>query len=174
MRQIAATIGLGPTRSIFNIMMLTFEDFPPGHFGTFGPRRVTREEILAFAAEFDPQPMHLDEAAAQRSMLKGLSASGWHLCAIMMRMMFDGFIGRTASLGSPGVNEVRWLAPLRPDDVLSLDVEVAEARISRSRPESGIVTFKGVVRNAAGQALCDMVSPIMVQRRGLPAVEQAG
>ena len=87
-------------------MTLTFEDFPPGHFGTFGPRRVTREEILAFAAEFDPQPMHLDEEAASRSMLKGLSASGWHLCSIMMRMMFDGFIGRTASLGSPGVNEI--------------------------------------------------------------------
>ena len=107
---------------------LTFEDFPPGHFGTFGPRHVTREEILAFAAEFDPQPMHLDEAAANASMLKGLSGSGWHLCSIMMRMMFDGFIGRTASLGSPGVNEMRWLAPLRPGDDLTLDVEVAEAQ----------------------------------------------
>src|ERR1700692_611159 len=83
-------------------MTLTFEDYPLGHFGTFGPRHVTREEILAFAAEFDPQPMHLDEEAAKRSMLKGLSASGWHLCSIMMRMMFDGYIGRTASLGSPG------------------------------------------------------------------------
>ena len=84
------------------------------------------------------------------SMLKGLSGSGWHLCSIMMRMMFDGFIGRTASLGSPGVNELRWLAPLRPGDDLTLDVEVAEARVSRSRPETGIVTFKGMVRNAAG------------------------
>ena len=68
----------------------------------------------------------------------------------MMRMMFDGFIGRTASLGSPGVNEMRWLAPLRPGDDLTLDVDVAEARVSRSRPETGIVTFKGTVRNAAG------------------------
>ena len=110
------------------VMTLTFEDFPPGHFGTFGPRRVTREEILAFAAEFDPQPMHLDEEAASRSMLKGLSGSGWHLCSIMMRMMFDGFIGRTASLGSPGVNELRWLAPLRPGDDLMLDIDVAEAQ----------------------------------------------
>ena len=143
-------------------MTLSFEDFPPGHFGTFGPRRVTREEILAFAAEFDPQPMHLDEEAAKRSMLKGLSGSGWHLCSIMMRMMFDGFIGRTASLGSPGVNELRWLAPLRPGDDLMLDIDVAEARVSRSRPDTGIVTFKGVVRNAAGQALCEMVSPIIV------------
>ena len=86
--------------------------------------------------------MHLDEEAASRSMLKGLSGSGWHLCSIMMRMMFDGFIGRTASLGSPGVNELRWLAPLRPGDDLTLDVEVVEARVSRSRPETGIVTFK--------------------------------
>jgi acyl dehydratase len=146
-------------------MTLTFDDFPPGRFGTFGPRHVTREEILAFAAEFDPQPMHLDEAAASRSMLQGLSGSGWHLCAIVMRMMFDGFIGETASLGSPGVNELRWLAPLRPGDDLMLDVDVIEARVSRSRPETGIVTFECGARNAAGQALCKMVSPIMVRRR---------
>src|SRR5450432_4339179 len=146
-------------------MTLAFEDFPPGHFGSYGPRRVTREEMLAFAAEFDPQPMHLDEEAAKRSMLKGLSGSGWHLCAIMMRMMFDGYIGRTASLGSPGVNELRWLAPFRPGDDLTLDVEVTEARVSRSRRETGIVTFKCSVRNAAGQRLCDWTSPIIVQRR---------
>ena len=144
---------------------LTFEDFKPGHFGRFGPRRVTRAEMLAFAAEYDPQPMHLDEEAAKRSMLKGLSGSGWHLCSILMRMMFDGFIGRTESLGSPGVNELRWLAPLRPDDELTLDIEVAEARRSRSRPETGIVTFKGTVRNAAGVALCEIVTPIIVKRR---------
>lgn len=144
---------------------LTFEDFKPGHFGTFGPRHVTREEILAFAAEYDPQPMHLDEAAAQASMLKGLSGSGWHMCSILMRMMFDGFIGRTASMGSPGVDELRWLAPLRPGDDLTVDIEVSQARVSRSRPETGIVTFKSVVRNAAGVALCEMVSPIIVRRR---------
>jgi acyl dehydratase len=156
------------------MMMLAFEDFPPGHFGQFGPRRVTRAEMLAFAAEFDPQPMHLDEEAASRSMLKGLSGSGWHLCSIMMRMMFDFYIGRTASLGSPGVNELRWLAPLRPDDELMLDVEVAEARVSRSRPETGIVTFRSIVRNAAGEVLCEMVSPILVRRREAIAAEQAG
>jgi acyl dehydratase len=144
---------------------IVFEDFKLGHFGQFGPHRVTREEILAFAAEFDPQPMHLDEEEASRSMLKGLSGSGWHLCSVMMRMMFDGFIGRTASLGSPGVNELRWLAPLRPGDELMLDVDVTEARVSRSRPATGIVTFKAVVSNAAGQALCEMVSPIIVRRR---------
>jgi acyl dehydratase len=146
-------------------MTLTFDDFQPGRFGTFGPRHVTREEILGFAAEFDPQPMHLDEDVASRSMLKGLSGSGWHLCSIVMRMMFDGFIGNTASLGSPGVNEMRWLAPLRPGDDLMLDVDVVEARISRSRPDTGIVTVKCAVRNAAGEVLCVMVSPIMVRRR---------
>jgi acyl dehydratase len=156
----------------FGLMTLTFEDFRPGRLGSFGPRHVTREEILAFAAEFDPQPMHLDEAAASRSMLKGLSGSGWHLCSIMMRMMFDGFIGRTESLGSPGVNEVRWIAPLRPGDDLMLDADVVEARISRSRPETGIVTFKSTVRNASGQALCEMVSPILVRRREGAAVAE--
>jgi acyl dehydratase len=152
---------------------LFFEDFSLGHLGRFGPRRVTREEMLAFAAEFDPQPMHLDEAAASRSMLKGLSGSGWHLCSIVMRMMFDGFIGRTVSLGSPGVNELRWLAPFRPGDEIMLDVEVAELRVSRSRPSTGIVTFKMVASNAAGQALCEMVSPIIVRRRNEPATGQA-
>jgi acyl dehydratase len=156
------------------MMTLTFEDFPIGRFGSFGPRHVSREEILAFAAEFDPQPMHLDEEAASRSMLKGLSGSGWHLCSIMMRMMVDGFIGRTASLGSPGVSELRWLAPLRPGDDLMLDVEVLEARVSRSRPETGIVTVRNVARNAAGLALCEMVSPLMMARRADAATGKAG
>ena len=146
-------------------MTLTFEDFPPGRLGTFGPHHVSREDILAFAAEFDPQPMHLDEEAAKRSMLNGLAGSGWHLCSLMMRMMFDGFIGRTASMGSPGVNEVRWLAPLRPGDDLLLDIDVTEARLSKSRPATGIVTFKATVRNAGGEMLCEMVTPIIVRRR---------
>ncbi|WP_425906007.1 MaoC family dehydratase [Nitrobacter sp. TKz-YC02] len=146
-------------------MTLTFEDFPLGHFGTFGPRHVSRDEIIAFASEFDPQPMHLDEAAAKHTMLRGLSGSGWHLCSLMMRMMFDGYIGRTASLGSPGVDEVRWLSPLRPDDDLMLDVDVTAARASRSRPEMGIVTFAMRMRNASGQVLLEAVSPIMIRRR---------
>jgi acyl dehydratase len=152
-------------------MKLTFEDFKPGRFGSFGPRHVTREEILAFAAEYDPQPMHLDEEAARHSMLKGLAGSGWHLCSIMMRMLFDGFIGRTASLGSPGVNELRWLAPFRPGDDLTLDVDVAEARVSKSRPATGIVTFRATMRNAAGLTLCDMTTPIIVERRAGAAAD---
>src|SRR5205085_948497 len=147
--QSAATIG--PRLPLTTLMTLTFEDFPPGRLGTFGPRHVTREEMLAFAAEFDPQPMHLDEEAAKASMLQGLSGSGWHLCSIMMRMMFDGFIGRTVSMGSPGVNELRWLAPLRPGDDLMLEVDVSEARLSKSRPEPGTGTLTGAARNARGE-----------------------
>ena len=166
-------------------MTLAFEDFPVGHFGTFGPRHVTREEIIAFASEFDPQPMHLDEAAAERSMLRGLSGSGWHLSSLMMRMLFDGFIGRTASLGSPGVDELRWMSPLRPGDDLTLQRLVVDAVLtlpesqreglaasalpaelgSGSRPETGIVTFKMKVRNASGQTLVEATSPIIVKRR---------
>jgi acyl dehydratase len=146
-------------------MKLTFEDFSLGRFGTFGPRHVTREEIIDFAIEFDPQPMHLDEAAGRDSMLKGLAGSGWHLCALMMRMLCDGFMGRTASLGSPGVNELRWLVPLRPGDDLTLDVDVLEARVSKSRPETGLVTFKSTARNAAGVVMCEMVSVLIVSRR---------
>ena len=106
-------------------------------------------------------------------MLKGLSGSGWHLCSIMMRMMFDGYIGRTASLGSPGVNELRWLAPFRPGDDLMLDVDVAEARVSRSRPETGIVTFKarGPQRGRAGAVRNGVADH---RRRRAAAAAQAG
>jgi acyl dehydratase len=150
-------------------MTLTFDDFQPGHFGTYGPRHITREEIIAFAAEYDPQPMHLDEAAADASLLKGLAGSGWHMCSLMMRMIFDGFLHDTASMGSPGVNEMRWLAPFRPGDDLMLDVEVLEARPSQSRPSTGIVTFKCSTRNAAGQAVAEMIVPIIIGRAAVTA-----
>lgn len=144
---------------------LFFEDFAPGHLGRFGPRHVTRDEIIEFAREFDPQPMHLDEAAAQASMLKGLAGSGWHICAIVMRMVYDAFIHRTASLGSPGVNETKWLAPFRPGDDLMLDVDVADARLSQSRPGTGIVTFRMSAANGSGP-VCEVTSPILVRCRG--------
>ena len=154
--------------------MRFFEDLEIGQRRELGSFTFTAELIKKFATQFDPQRFHLDEEAAKRSMLGGLSGSGWHLCSIIMRMMFDGFIGRTASLGSPGVNEVRWLAPFRPGDDLTLDIDVTEARVSQSRPQTGIVTFHGVVRNAAGLALCEIVTPIIVKRRADAAAEQPG
>jgi acyl dehydratase len=146
-------------------MTLTFEDFQPGHFGSFGPRRITRDEIIAYAKEYDPQPMHLDEEAAKASMLKGLAGSGWHMCSLMMRMIYDGFLYKTASLGAPGVTEMKWLMPFRPDDELTLDVEVMETRTSQSRPSMGFVTFKCSMRNAKGQTVSDMTVPIMIGHR---------
>lgn len=146
--------------------LLTFEDFTPGRFGSYGPRDVTREEIIDFAREFDPQPMHLDEEAAKASMLGGLAGSGWHICAIVMRMLYDGFLHRAASLGSPGVSETKWLAPFRPGDSLMLDVDVMEARPLKSRPGIGLVTFKMSVRNA-DRPVCEITSPIMIGCRGI-------
>jgi len=146
-------------------MLLTFEDFRPGHFATLGPRHVTREEIISFAAEFDPQPMHLDEEAGRRSMAGGLSGSGWHMCALAMRMQVDGFIGRTDSLGGLGVDEVKWLAPLRPGDDITLEVHVDDARLSKSRPDTGIVKIRAEMFNAAGTRLMSIVSNGLMRRR---------
>ena len=154
--------------------MRFFEDLNIGQRREVGSFTFTADAIKAFAAQFDPQRFHLDEEAGRQSLFGGLAASGWHLCSIMMRMMFDGFIGRTASLGSPGVNELRWLAPLRPGDDITLDVDIAEARVSKSRPQTGIVTLRGVARNAAGQQLCEMISPVIVKRRADVASGQAG
>lgn len=150
-------------------MTLTFDDFQPGHFGSFGPRHVTRDEIIAYAKEYDPQPMHLDEEAANALMLKGLAGSGWHMGSLMMRMIYDGFLHNTASLGSPGITEMKWLMPFRPDDDLTLDVEVLDARLSQSRPTLGIVTFRFVMRNAKGQTVSEMTCPIMIGRSAAAA-----
>lgn len=150
-------------------MTLTFEDFQPGHFGSFGPRHVTREEIIAFAAEYDPQPMHLDEEAAKHSMLRGLAGSGWHLCALMMRMLNDGFLHDSTSLGGPGIDELNWLAPLRPGDDITLHLHVVDSRVSRNRPQLGIVTFRAEIFNASGQKLLEAKWPGMFGRRDAPA-----
>jgi acyl dehydratase len=127
---------------------ICFEDFEVGSVRTYGPRLVTREEIIEFASEFDPQPMHLDEAAANKSMLKGLSGSGWHTCAIMMRMIYDGFLRESSSLGAPGVDEVRWIRPVRPGDELTIRITCLEKRDSGSRPHVGIVRFNLEMLNA--------------------------
>ena len=91
-----------------------WEDFTVGQTAEYGPLDVTADEIKAFAAEFDPQPMHLDEEAARASMVGGLCASGWHTCAMMMRIIADGFVLESASMGASGCDEVKWLAPVRP------------------------------------------------------------
>ena len=128
-----------------------FEDLPEGRTLDLGERLVTREEIVAFATEFDPQPHHLDDEAAAKSILGGLSASGWHTCAMMMRMLVDGLAIRAASMGSPGIEEVRWMRPVRPGDVLRMRGEVKAARVSRSRPEMGIVDIEWTLHNQREQ-----------------------
>jgi acyl dehydratase len=139
--------------------MLTFENFKPGHFMTLGPRHVPREEIIVFATEFDPQPMHLDEDAGRKSLLGGgLSGSGWHMCALAMRMQVDGYLNNSKSLGGLGVDEVRWLAPLRADDHITLEVHVDQARLSNSRPGTGIIHFRSEMFNAAKQRLMTVVA----------------
>lgn len=132
---------------------ICYEDFKVGSVSTFGPHLVTREQIIEFATEFDPQPFHLDEEAANRSMLKGLSASGWHTCAIMMRMIYDGFLHESSSLGAPGVDEVRWIRPVRPDDQLSITLTCLEKRESKSRPQVGLVRHSLEMKNAKGETV---------------------
>ena len=151
-------------------MKLTFEDFKLGHFGTFGPHHVSRDDVIAFASEFDPQPMHLDEEAASRIILKGLSGSGWHMCSLLMRICWDGFIHNIASAGSPGVDEVRWVSPLRPGDDLTISVDVVSTRESKSRSDVGFVYIKNDMRNASGQTLMLATLPLMVLRRAAAGV----
>lgn len=146
--------------------LLYFEDFPVGHVSTFGAYEVTREEIRAFASEFDPQPFHLDEAAGARSVAGALSASGWHTTAICMRMMYDGYVGKSASMGSPGVDEVKWLKPVFPGDILSIRRTTLEARISASRPEMGIIRSRWEVLNQDGVIKLEMTGYGLVRVRG--------
>lgn len=142
-----------------------WEDFKPGTVAIYGPRLVTREEIVAFAAEFDPQPMHLDERAAGVTLLGGLAASGWHSCCIVMRMIADGFINESSSMGAPGVDEVRWLKPLRPGTQVRVRTTVLETRTSNSRSEIGFVKCLFELIDAQDTVLTTMTSPLMIRRR---------
>lgn len=130
--------------------MLYFEDFEVGRTVPLGTRRITREEMIAFAAEFDPLPHHLDEAAARASPLGGLAASGWHLCALHMRMMCDAYLLDSSSLGSPGLEAVRWHASVRPGDTLKAQYTCRDARVSGRRPDMGICNFLYEVFNQHG------------------------
>jgi acyl dehydratase len=144
---------------------LHFEDFEPGTITVYGPRLVTREEIVAFAAEFDPQPMHLDEAAASATLLGGLAASGWHTCCLLMRMIADGFVLDSHSMGAPGVDEVHWLKPLRPGTQIRVRATVLDKRVSQSRPEMGFVRFRYEVLDEHDAVLTTLTSSMMMVRR---------
>ena len=144
---------------------LYFEDFAVGFVAEYGPRRVTREEIIAFAAQFDPQPMHMDEEAAKHTMLGGLGASGWHTCCLLMRMIVDGFLVDVASMGAPGIEEVKWLRPVRPGDSLTARGTVQSVRASRSKPDRGFVTLHWDVFNDRGERVMTLLCPQMLLRR---------
>jgi acyl dehydratase len=144
---------------------LHWEDFKSGAVAVYGPRLVTREEIIAFASEFDPQPMHLDEAAASATLLGGLGASGWHSCCLLMKMIADGFLLDSSSMGGPGVEEVRWLKPLRPGARIRVRSTVLDTRPSNSRPEMGLVKFLFEVLDEAGVTLTMLSTTLMFGRR---------
>jgi acyl dehydratase len=144
---------------------LFFEDFPVGQVVEYGSYEVTAEEIVSFAREFDPQPFHLDEKAARASMLGGLCASGWHVCAIMMRMMVDGYFGRTASMGSTGIDEMKWLKPVFAGDRLSCRRTTLAARVSGKRPEMGIVTLRWELFDTAAEKKAEMVGINLIKVR---------
>jgi acyl dehydratase len=145
--------------------MRYFEDFEPGQEFPLAQHVVTRQEIVAFAAEFDPQPFHLDEKAAGESMLGGLAASGWHTSAVFMRMLYHGWLCDCASMGSPGVNALAWKRPVRPGDVLGGRSTVLDMRASRSRSDRGFVRFRHEVTNARGEIVMEADNPIMFGRR---------
>jgi acyl dehydratase len=116
-----------------------FEDYVPGSVFEYGTIAVTQAEIIQFAKKFDPQGIHIDAEAAAGGPFGGLIASGWHTASMMMRLLVDNFISKVAALASPGVDELRWIRPVRPGDRLRIRVTVVEARRSRSRPDRGLV-----------------------------------
>src|SRR5215475_4160331 len=147
-----------------------WEDFTPGSVSEFGPRLVSRDEIIEFAAAFDPQPMHLDEAAARASMLGALAASGWHSCCLLMRMLSDGFISQSRFMGAPGIEEVRWLKPLRPGESIRARATVLASRPSRSRPQLGFVKFLFELVDSSGACLMTLTVSPMFGRRAVTDV----
>jgi acyl dehydratase len=142
-----------------------FEEVALGEVLEGGYKFVDRREIMRFAKAYDPQPFHLDEAAARQSIFGGLIASGWHTLAMMMRMMVDTSRGRLGALGSPGCEDIRWLQPVRPNDVLSFRSECIEKTPSRSKPDRGIVKFQVAVFNQRGEAVMGVTTIAMYPRR---------
>jgi acyl dehydratase len=144
---------------------LCFEDFRVGQVAEYGRKLVTADEIKAFAAQFDPQPMHLDEEAARATPFGQFCASGYHTACILMRMIADGFLLRSTSLGGPGVDELKWLAPVLPGDELKVRAHVLSVRDSESRPDMGFVKFLFEVINQSDVVVMTMTSTGMFRRR---------
>ena len=146
--------------------MKYFEDMAVGDKRRWGAYRVTREEVLEFAGKYDPQPFHLDDEAAARTHFGRLAASGWHTCAMTMAMLVEG--GREdphAGLGSPGVDELRWLKPVYPGDTLSVETEIVELRPSQSKPDLGSFKSNVTVYNQDEVPVMRMTSIVLVRRR---------
>ena len=126
---------------------------------------VTEESIIAFAREFDPQPFHLDAAAAEESIFKGLSTSGWHTAAMSMKLFITGELKIAGGSVGLGVDELRWPQPVRPGDVLRLETEILDVRASRSKPDRGIIRIRNVTTNQHGEIVQTFVAFVMVRRR---------
>ncbi|MFL0413432.1 MaoC family dehydratase [uncultured Sphingomonas sp.] len=146
--------------------MQYFEDIAVGTKASFGSYRVTREEVMEFAARYDPQPFHLSDEAAAQTHFGRISASGWHTCAMVMSMIVENLKNnRQAGLGSPGVDELRWLKPVYPGDTLRCETEVIEKRQSQSRPEMGIFKSRMTVYNQDDVPVMSMVSNGLIATR---------
>jgi len=146
--------------------MQYFEDIAVGRVRRFGLYAVTRDEVVAFAEKFDPQPFHLSDDAAAKTHFGRLSASGWHTCAMTMAMIVEDLkANQQAGLGSPGIDELRWLKPVYPGDTLTCESEVTEKRVSASRPEMGIFKSKMTVFNQDGVAVMTFISNGLVATR---------
>jgi acyl dehydratase len=147
---------------------LFWEDFPLGRVREFGGRTISREASIAFAREFDPQPFHLDDAAAEASLFGRLAVSGWQTAATTMRMVCDAYLLDAASLGSPGIDNLKWLKPVFPGDTLSVRMTVLEARPMNSRPDVGLVKSGWEVMNQSRDVVMTMQGWSMFRRRPAP------
>jgi acyl dehydratase len=145
--------------------LLYFEDVKVGDTERFGRYEVTREEIIEYARQFDPQPFHLDEEAGKASPFGGLIASGWHTGAMLIRMLNDHSIPRAATSGALGFDDLKWVKPVRPGDILSVETRVLDKAESRSRPEIGVVKVESRVLNQAGELKMSLVSIVLYRRR---------
>jgi acyl dehydratase len=142
-----------------------FEDFEVGQVTSIGSREVVEQEVLDFANKFDPQPFHTDKEKAKASIYGGLIASGWHTCAMAMRMMCDSYLLDAASLGSPGVDEIRWLKPVRPGDTLRGERQVTDTIASKSKPDRGVVKIDWRLFNQHDELVMTMKGMGMFLRR---------